>query len=115
MPTVERELAVSAAVLHPTNLGPERRAELRVLVLLASVCVALCLSIALMRVWLRLQVVAVGYRLSVTRQVVEKLEQEEHDLTVDAARLSASDRIEEAARTRLGMVRPESGQEVILP
>jgi cell division protein FtsL len=70
--------------------------------------------IALGHVWLRLKVVDLGYQVVTTRQLIEKLAQEEHELTIDIATLEAPGRVEEAAR-RLGMARPEKGQEAALP
>jgi len=66
-------------------------------------------------VWLRLKVVDLGYQLLTTRQLIARLAQEEHELTIEVATLDAPGRIEEIARARLGMARPEKGQEVALP
>jgi len=68
-----------------------------------------------MHVWLRLKVVDLGYRLGTTRQVVERLRQEGSELTLQAAALTAPNRLDETARARLGMIRPEKGQEAVLP
>jgi cell division protein FtsL len=97
------------------NVAAAARAELRARVVWLGVCVGLGVLIALGHVWLRLQVVNTGYRLSVTRQIIERLYQEERELTLDIARLSTATRIEEIARQRLGMTRPENGQEAVLP
>jgi cell division protein FtsL len=59
--------------------------------------------------------VDLGYRLVTTRQLIEKLQQEQHELTVEAASLDAPRRLEDVARGRLGMTRPEKGQETVLP
>ena len=56
--------------------------------------------IAFGHVWLRLQVTSLGYQLSAARHVIEKLEQESHELTLEVARLEAPTRLEEAARRR---------------
>jgi cell division protein FtsL len=66
-------------------------------------------------VWAGNQVVEAGYRLSATRQLVERLEQEARELQVLAAAADTPGHLEELARTRLGMRRPERGEEVLLP
>jgi cell division protein FtsL len=66
-------------------------------------------------VWLRLKVVDLGYQRLTTRQLIERLTQEEHELTIEVASLDAPERLEKVAEARLGMVRPERGQEVALP
>lgn len=100
---------------RPTNVAATARADLRARVTWLCICVGLGVLIALGHVWLRLQVVTTGYRLSVTRQIIERLDQEERELTLDVARLSTAARIEEVARQRLGMARPDKGQEAVLP
>jgi cell division protein FtsL len=105
----------SLAWLRPANIAAASSAQLLALMTWLAVFVALTVAIAVGHVWLRLKVVDLGYRLSATRQVIEKLEQEEHELTVEAATLDAPGRLEEIARARLGMVRPEKGQEAVLP
>jgi len=110
-----RETQVPLAWLHPANIAAATSAELRALVTWLAVFVALGVVVALGHVWLRLKVVDLGYRLSATKEVIKKLEQEERALTVDVETLHASGRLEELARTKLGMLRPEKGQEVVLP
>jgi cell division protein FtsL len=105
----------SLAWLRPANIAAASSAQLLALMTWLAIFVTLTVAIAVGHVWLRLKVVDLGYRLSATRQVIEKLEQEEHELTVEAATLDAPGRLEEIARTRLGMVRPEKGQEAVLP
>ena len=99
----------------PANVASATSAALRALAVWMAVFVAIGVVIALVHVWLRLKVVDLGYRLGTTRQVIERLRQEGSELTLEAAALSAPNRLDEVARTRLGMVRPEKSQEVILP
>ena len=66
-------------------------------------------------VWVRLMVVEAGYRLSVSRQLVEALEREGRELAVRAAAADSAARVEELATQRLGMRRPERGEEEFLP
>lgn len=69
----------------------------------------------LVHVWLRLQVVQVGYVLSTTSKLQSRLEQENRELKVELATLISPERLETLARKRLGMVPPEKGQVIILP
>ena len=110
-----KESRESIAWLRPANIASVRSAELRALIAWLGLFVALGVVIALGHVWLRLKVVDLGYRLVTTRQLIEKLQQEQHELTVEAATLDAPGRLEEVARVRLGMTRPEKGQEAVLP
>src|SRR5215813_6002714 len=62
----------------------------------------LCLvGVALLRVWLRLQVVQMGYVLSTTSKLQSELEQESRELKVELASLTSPDRLEAMARKRL--------------
>ena len=110
-----RNLHVALAWLRPANVATASNVERRALVVWLAVFSLLFFGVALGHVWLRLQVRSLGYQLSTTRQVVDRLEQEKHELTVQVARLDAPGRLEEVARTRLGMIRPEQGQEGLLP
>jgi cell division protein FtsL len=113
---IERQDAdESVAWFRPANITSAKGTELWALIAWLAFFVVLGVVIALGHVWLRLKVVDLGYQLVTTRQLIEKLAQEEHELTIEGATLDASGRIEELARTRLGMVRPERGQEAVLP
>lgn len=72
-------------------------------------------GLALLHVWLRLQVVHMGYVLSTTAKLQNQLEQENRQLKVELATLTSPDRIEAMARQRLGLVPPEKGQVIVLP
>ena len=77
---------------------------------------ALCLVVvALLHVWLRLQVVQMGYALSTTSKLQNQLEQESRELKVELATLTSPERLEAMARKRLGLVPPEKGQVIVLP
>lgn len=83
---------------------------------LASLLLGLCLvGLALLHVWLRLQVVRLGYVLSTKSKLHSQLEQESRELKVELATLISPERLETMARSRLGMAEPEKGQVVILP
>jgi cell division protein FtsL len=73
------------------------------------------LAIALLLVWIRLQVVHTGYELSTSRQLEHKLEQEQHELALEISTLTSPRRLEELARERLGMRPPAPGQVVSPP
>ncbi|MGH7816566.1 MAG: cell division protein FtsL [Candidatus Binatia bacterium] len=73
------------------------------------------ISAVLAHVWLRLQVVRMGYVLSTTSKVQTRLEQENRELKVELATLTSPDRLEALARQRLGLTAPEKGQIVVLP
>ncbi|MBI2359431.1 MAG: cell division protein FtsL [Deltaproteobacteria bacterium] len=84
--------------------------------LLPALVLGLCLvGLALLHVWLRLQVIHLGYVLSTTSKVQSQLEQENRELKLELATLTSADRLEEKARARLGLRQPENGQVVILP
>jgi cell division protein FtsL len=110
-----REIHPSIAWLRPPNITSASSAEVHALVSWLAFCVTVGVAIAVGHVWVHLKVFDLGYRLSATRQVIEKLEQEGHELAVEAATLDTPGRLEEVARLRLGMIRPEKGQEVALP
>lgn len=83
---------------------------------LPALLLGLCLvCLALVHVWLRLQVVHLGYVLSTASKLQNQLEQENRELKVELATLTSPDRLDKVARTRLGLTDPEKGQIVILP
>jgi cell division protein FtsL len=112
--TERKDVEESVVWFKPANIASATSSELRTLITWLGCFVALGVLIALGHVWLRLKVVDLGYQVVTTRQLIEKLAQEGHELTIDIATLEAPGRVEEAAR-RLGMARPEKGQEAALP
>lgn len=104
-----------AAPWHPANVPFSVSAEVRALLLWLACMGALGVVLALGHVWIRNQVVEAGYRLSATRQLVERLELEGRELAVLTAAADAPGRLEERARTRVGMRPPGAGEEVLLP
>lgn len=72
-------------------------------------------AIALVLVWIRLQILHTGYDLSTARKLEIKLEQERGELRLAIATLTSPRRLEEAARARLGMGPPAPGQVVSAP
>ncbi len=75
----------------------------------------LLVGLALLDVWLRLQVIHLGYVLSTTAKLQSQLEQENRELKVELASLTAPERLEEMARLRLGLIEPQKNQVVVLP
>jgi cell division protein FtsL len=71
--------------------------------------------LGLVHVWLRLQVVHMGYVLSTTTKLQGRLEQENRELKVEVATLTSPERLEAMARKRLGLMSPDRGQVIILP
>ena len=72
-------------------------------------------GIALLLVWVRLQVVHTGSQLSAARHLVHRLEQEQRELELEIATLTSPRRLEALARERLGMGPPAPGQIVSVP
>lgn len=100
---------------RPINISAAASAEVRALATWVSFFVFAGVLIALGYVWVRLMVVEVGYRLSATRQLVERLEQEGRELAVEAAAADTPGRLEQEAHSRLGLDRPTRGQDAGLP
>ena len=100
---------------RPANVPFAARAELRALLLWGALLGGLGVVLLLGHVWVRLKVVEAGYRLSATRQLVERLEQEGRELAVRAAAADSPEQLGELASRRLGMRPPMRGEEVNLP
>ena len=100
---------------RPANVRASVSAEARRLIVWCVVLGACTVCLLLGYVRVRLMVVEAGYRLSVTRQLVVALEREGRELEVRAAAADSVARLEELATKRLGMRRPERGEEEILP
>ncbi len=105
-----RLLTVRAARKERTRVSVVRGWLERRVIVLGIIAVTL----ALVHVWLRLQVVTLGYELSAARQVQLKAEQERRELEVELSMLRNPGRIGEVARRRLGMVEPKKGQVTVV-
>jgi cell division protein FtsB len=77
---------------------------------LGMVLLVLCLA----QVWLRLQVVDVGYQLSAARMMLQRLDHEHRQLRAELATLQDAAALAEAARAKSGLVEPQKGQVVEL-
>lgn len=104
----------------PTNAGRERLARKRSTGRRRNLFGVIVLAIGLMglvwlHVWLRLQVVHMGYVLSTTSKLQSRLEQENRELKIELATMTSPERLESLARRRLGLRQPEKGQVIVLP
>ncbi len=75
----------------------------------------LALAGALFYVWQHTQAVRLGYEIERLRETRAALEQEHKSLRLEIGQLRSLRRVEEVARTRLGMVTPKPGQIVLIP
>ena len=83
---------------------------------LVNFLLGICLvGLALLHVWVRLQVLQLGYVLSTTTKLQGHLEQENRELKLELATLTSPERLQELARIRLGLREPEKHQVVVLP
>jgi cell division protein FtsL len=108
-----RPLRTNAARRDRSERGAKTSWRRRVLLL---ALLAMCLiGAVLVHVWLRLQVVHVGYVLSTTSKLQSRLEQENRELKLELATMISPDRLEALARKRLKLAPPEKGQVIVLP
>jgi cell division protein FtsL len=108
--------AQSRAITNNRRERPRRkaRADRGGTLLLVFFAIGL-IGLVWLHVWLRLQVVRVGYVLSTTSKLQSRLEQENRELKIELASMTSPDRLESLARRRLGLKQPEKGQVIILP
>lgn len=72
------------------------------------------LALLLLYVWERVDLVRLGYRVQQLEAKHRVLAREHDELKVKASTLTAPERIARVATERLGMVRPEQGQVVLV-
>jgi cell division protein FtsL len=99
---------------RPRSGGTGLRLRGRHLTAIVLLAVGL-VGVALLHVWLRLQVVHMGYVLATTSKLKNQLEQENLELKLELATLTSPDRLEALSRRRLGLRSAEKGQVIILP
>ncbi|HYL81566.1 MAG TPA: cell division protein FtsL [Candidatus Acidoferrum sp.] len=75
----------------------------------------LVLAGALFYVWQHTRVVRLGYEIERLLETKAALQQEHKSLRLEMGQLRSLRRVEEIARTRLGMVTPKPGQIVLIP
>jgi cell division protein FtsL len=68
------------------------------------------LSLLLLYVWERMDVVRVGYRIEQLKTKKAALERDRDELQVKVSKLMAPERIAKAATEKLGMIAPQPGQ-----
>ena len=107
-----RSLRTNAAKRDRSKRGAQTRRRRVLLLALLTVCL---IGAVLVHVWLRLQVVQVGYVLSTTSKLQNRLEQENRELKLELATMISPDRLEALARKRLRLAPPEKGQVIVLP
>ena len=117
---MEAELSKNRWVTYfPRFKSPRRQrfvAHPRRRVIFSSLLLGLCVSaMALLHVWIRLQVVHLGYVLSTASKLHSYLEQENRELKLELATLTSPERLQQMAKNRLGMVEPEKDQVIVLP
>ena len=110
-----RVLTIRRPLVRPTGnprrlLTVMRGLVVRRALVLGAALVFLCI----LQVWLRLQVLHVGYELSAARRMQLRLEHEQRELEVELATLRDPGRLGDVARHRLGMIDPSKGQVVTL-
>ncbi len=69
---------------------------------------------ALLYVWQHIHVVRLGYDIEALREARAALVQENKTLRLEMGQLRSLKRVEEIARTRLGMVSPKPGQVLLI-
>jgi cell division protein FtsL len=111
---VNAQIQRAPAPKNPRRVKVRRKQRRRHNLGVALLAFAL-IAIVLAHVWLRLQVVQMGYVLSTQSKLQGKLEQEQRELKVELATLTSPDRLEAMARRRLGLAPPEKGQVIVLP
>lgn len=90
---------------------PERRTLIVLGLMLSLAFIALTAA----QVWLRLQAIDLRYRLGTAQQVASRLHAEREVLLSRLARLEEPSHLESLAAKRLGLSRPQKGQEAYLP
>jgi cell division protein FtsL len=115
MVIAKRRQAAQVSAPKKPRVDRAIRAERRRRLLHHSIALLCLASVALLYVWLRLQVVNQGYALSATTKLQQRLEQEQRELKLELATLTTPERVEAMARRRLGLRPPEKGQVIVLP
>ncbi|MBI3596903.1 MAG: cell division protein FtsL [Nitrospirae bacterium] len=70
--------------------------------------------VILLDIWQHVHIVTMGYEVEQAQQKQKEMQQIHKQLLVEVETLSALDRIERIAITKLGMVKPEEGQVVLV-
>src|SRR5262245_13796991 len=89
LPLVRKIGATEPANRRPGSMASANTEEKHILGRWGGILVALVALLALVLVWLRLQVYQVGYRVADTQQAAARLRQEAIDLSAEAAALDS--------------------------
>lgn len=89
--------------------GGTRRGSLRRILL--ALTIVMCL---LLYVGGKVHIMRLGYRIEALEREKQELERANRSLRIEASSLAAPARIEEIATKKLGMVRPEKGDVVVV-
>jgi cell division protein FtsL len=91
-----------------------RRSRALLQLVAAAIACALLVAAALLQIWVRTRVTEQGYRLSRLSAERSELVREHERLQLTAASLGSAQRIEDLARTRLGMGPPPPDRIIVL-
>ena len=75
---------------------------------------AAVITIILLDIWQHTHIVTMGYEVELARKTQKELQQIHQQLLVEVETLSALDRIEKIAISRLGMIKPKDGQMILV-
>lgn len=75
-----------------------------------AVWLGLATALALFYVWARVQVVQLGYEITVLKNELESMSKQASMLEIEIAKMKAPERLENFAKTRLGMQPPSADQ-----
>ena len=91
------------------SAAPKQPRSLRARALALFAITAFFTSAALAHVWVRLQVVRLGYQISHETEREKRLQQVHRKLQVERALLRSPERLERLARERLNLTMPDPG------
>jgi cell division protein FtsL len=106
-----RQVEKRAVVGKNRKVKPPRKTHTGLWIIL----MAFLFAEALLYAWCRVQCVNAGYGIDREMRRQEALLRQRNALNVELARLKSPERIEAIARTRLGLVMPDSHQRVMIP
>ena len=102
------------SVLKEQRIAPQQPVKNKKQRLLPVLLSCALVGVALLLVGQRLRVVQLGYVLSTTTKLEQRLEQENRELRLELATLTSPERLEAMAQ-RLGLREAKKGQVVVLP
>jgi len=75
---------------------------------------AVFIAVILLDIWQHVHIVTMGYEVEQAQRMQKEMQQIHQQLLVEVETLSALDRIERIAISKLGMVKPQEGQVVLV-